>query len=241
MLKKERILKIVEIVNDKGFVTINDLMSQLNSSRSSIVRDVIELEENGHLLRERGGASKLGINTFLDAYNEGSVSDKELINYSKKNEIAKQASQIVKKGDCIFIDSGSTTALMIPYLVNLDITIVTTSIHFIKRLPANYKFNVYLIGGEYNYKYDVTSGNLIFNSLNKFRFKYSFLSATGLSIENNEVYITDSNIGNIKNIVRQKSDYSFLLVDDTKYHIKSTFVWANLESFDKIFTNKELY
>ena len=56
MLSKERMLRIMNILNSHSFVTIQELIQQLGVSKSTINRDLIELERQGLVKRERGGA-----------------------------------------------------------------------------------------------------------------------------------------------------------------------------------------
>ena len=57
MLEKERHVLIMEKIRGNGFVHVRDLMNELNTSRSSIMRDLCTLEEEGLLVREHGGAT----------------------------------------------------------------------------------------------------------------------------------------------------------------------------------------
>ena len=57
MIEKERHVLIMEQLRSDGFVSVKDLMGRLNASRSSIMRDLIALEEAGLLVREHGGAA----------------------------------------------------------------------------------------------------------------------------------------------------------------------------------------
>ncbi|OOL67931.1 DeoR family transcriptional regulator [Enterococcus faecium] len=59
MLKKERLLTIVEMVNKKGILTVNEIINQLDVSDMTVRRDLDELEKSGKLLRVHGGAQSL--------------------------------------------------------------------------------------------------------------------------------------------------------------------------------------
>lgn len=47
MLKKERLLTIVEMVNKKGILTVNEIINQLDVSDMTVRRDLDELEKSG--------------------------------------------------------------------------------------------------------------------------------------------------------------------------------------------------
>ena len=56
MLSKERMYRILNLLKEQTFVTVKQLMDEFDVSRSSIMRDLIELENLGLIKRERGGA-----------------------------------------------------------------------------------------------------------------------------------------------------------------------------------------
>ena len=94
MLNKERMYKIMTLLNEQGFVSVKELMEKLQVSRSSIMRDLIELENQGLIQREHGGASLKNIETpTLSSLNEIPVSHKETLNVEQKKLICKEAAK----------------------------------------------------------------------------------------------------------------------------------------------------
>ena len=85
MLSKERMYRILNLLKEQTFVTVKQLMDEFDVSRSSIMRDLIELENLGLIKRERGGAvAKDVANLTLSSFNEAPVID----NYTlKKNNV----------------------------------------------------------------------------------------------------------------------------------------------------------
>lgn len=59
MLKKERLVKIAQKVNQNGIITIQEIMDELGVSDMTARRDLDELEKSGKLLRVHGGAQSL--------------------------------------------------------------------------------------------------------------------------------------------------------------------------------------
>jgi len=102
--RREEILKIIEL---KGRVLIDDLIERFDITKVTIRRDLALLEEKGLLNRTHGGAIK------RKALFPGlTLSEKEKLNLSEKNKIAKEAAKLVFEGDTIILDSGSTTTLL---------------------------------------------------------------------------------------------------------------------------------
>ena len=114
-MKKTRLEQIKEIIEKYGKVTYDSLKSLLpHVSLMTLRRDIITLEEQGYILRVRGGAVSLDEIT--------KKSEQEFVkrfsdNVQEKKEIAEKAIKLISPKSCIFIDSGSTT------------------LHFAKELP----------------------------------------------------------------------------------------------------------
>ena len=84
MLSKERMVRIVQLLEERQFVTVKELQESFDVSRSSVMRDLIELENQGLIQRERGGASLKSVSTILTNFNEMSVVSKEKLEYGRK-------------------------------------------------------------------------------------------------------------------------------------------------------------
>ena len=85
MLSKERMYRILNLLKEQTFVTVKQLMDEFDVSRSSIMRDLIELENLGLIKRERGGAvAKDVANLTLSSFNEAPVIDKESLHIEEK-------------------------------------------------------------------------------------------------------------------------------------------------------------
>lgn len=237
MLAKERIFRIQELINLKGFISVNELIKELQSSRSSIVRDLIHLEEQGLVIRERGGASSIHSNLLLSSYTEIAVSDKENIHLDEKIKVCKEAAKVVHDGDCIYIDSGTTPASLIPFLMNKEITIVTSSLYIIKKIPASFSGNVYLVGGLFSPKYDMAIGNMTLDILNQFNFDHAFFSTNGVNIKTKELYTAELEIGSIKKEVLKRSKNNYVLMDHSKLSVKALYTWSTLDKFKYIYLN----
>lgn len=235
MITKERMTRILEILNAQKFVSIHELTQVLQVSRSSIVRDLIELENQGFLQRERGGASLKESTSILNSFNEMAVFDKENIHLEEKRRICKQAVQSIQDGECVYIDSGTTPSFMLDYLGNKKIQLVTPSIYVIRKLPKDFIGEVFLLGGEYNPQYDMSYGPLTLEMIRPFHFDRAFLSTNGVSLTSMSASVFDFSIGAVKKAIVQRSQYCDLLIDSSKVGINSMCTWASLDAFHSIY------
>jgi DeoR family fructose operon transcriptional repressor len=195
------------------------------------------LEEQGKVQRERGGAIKKDLTNTLSSLTEIPVVEKESLNVLEKQIICARASEVINNGDCIFIDSGTTPAYLIPYLAGKEIKIVTNSIFLLYKLAKEYQGEVYVLGGQFNLKYGMNLGPITMDEISKFRFDHAFLGASGIEIDSDEIFSADFSIGAIKIAVMKRSNHKYLIVDDSKYSIKGICTWANMVDFDALFVN----
>ena len=107
-LRKEEILKSIK---KRDISYIKDLAAELNISLSTVRRDVAALEQEGSVIVMRGGAVKYKAEDFDEP-----VVKKKLIHSEEKEIIARKAAALVEDGDCVYVDSGTTTVGMLKYL-----------------------------------------------------------------------------------------------------------------------------
>lgn len=238
MLTKERMLRILQILEEKSFVSIKELTEDFQVSRSSIMRDLIELENQGLIQRERGGAALKNVEMTLTSFNEPSVKDKENLYIEEKRRICKEASQAIRDGDCIYIDSGTTPVYLLENVGNKKVKLVTPSTFLIRKLPLSFKGDIYLLGGEFNKSYDMSYGSLTLEMIRQFHFDHAFLSTNGVNLDTGEVYVFDFNVGAVKKEIMKRTKRCDLLIDSSKFNARAMCTWSNLEDFHTVYTNQ---
>ena len=145
MLTEERFAKILSILESMGSVTVQQLMTELDASESTIRRDLNALDANGQLTKVHGGAI---LKTMAYSTKDDNVVSRKEKNRDAKNKIAKYAAEQIAPGDFVYLDAGTTTELMIEYITSHQAVFVTNAISHAKRL-AERGFTVYLLGGEF--------------------------------------------------------------------------------------------
>jgi DeoR family fructose operon transcriptional repressor len=224
-------------LNIQTSVSIQKLSEELGVSISTIQRDLKTLEEHGRIQRERGGAIKKDLSDTLSSLTEIPVVEKDMINVAEKQLICTRASKVVKDGDCIFIDSGTTPTYLMSFLAHKKIKIVTNSNFLLSKLAKEFQGEVYMLGGHFNFKYDMSLGSIALNEISKFHFDHAFLGASGIDIDSGEIFSAEFDIGAIKTAVMERSNHKYLLLDDSKYFVKGLCTWSNIKEFDILFVN----
>ena len=238
MLSKERVYRIMNILNDKSFVTIVELMESLGVSKSTITRDLIEMEKQELIIRERGGAIKVEMGETLNNFKDIPTREKEMIHSDKKRLICEEAVKTIKDGDCVYIDSGTTPTYMIQFLGNKNIKVVTPSTYVIRKLPLDFRGEVYLVGGAFNVGYDMSVGYHTLDMIKKFHFDKAFFSASGVNLASGDVLSVDFEICAVKEEVMKRSNHNYLLIDDSKLNIRAIATWSNINEFKTVYMNK---
>ncbi len=239
MLKKERLYRIEALLKQKPFLSISQLQVELNISRSSVIRDLTELQQSGRIVRERGGAASCEAEEALarSIYSEPSVSSRQNTNTAQKRLIAAAAAEFIKDGSCIFLDSGTTPAYLLPWLQNKHLQIVTPSTYVSNRIPAWFQGDVYLIGGSYQREYDTVAGSLALQMLDQFNIDCAFIGANGIDLETGEVSVFSEPIAAVKKQAIRRSNKNILLTDSSKFDVRAMAVFAKLDLFDCVITD----
>jgi DeoR/GlpR family transcriptional regulator of sugar metabolism len=115
---------ILEYLARHDKITVEQVAKKFDVSEVTVRNDFRTLESTGKLHRTRGGAS-----STMRAISLSYPEERLGINAEAKDAIGKLAAKLVKDGDTIAVDSGSTTYYFIRHLVNVrDLTVVTADI-----------------------------------------------------------------------------------------------------------------
>ena len=229
-MKIERINQIHELLKEKNTVTLEKLCEIFNVSKNTIRRDIDELEQAGLIRKVYGGIVRNEQPTiFLEPF-----SSRVTRNIQAKQKIANIAASVIQDGDVIYIDSGTTTMHMIPYLANKNhITIVTASIYVIDAATNYNNLNVIATGGIVYNPSKAFVGTNVISCLKNYNFSKVFLASTGISIEHGATNGSPFEY-EIKQKVVQKKCPRYLLVDSSKLDKASLMTFCELKDFDYI-------
>lgn len=142
---EERRSIILNTLHDQGRVSVQDLVATFGVSEVSIRKDLAVLEERQLLVRVKSGAINIHQNGDCD---DLSVNRKKHINARQKEMIGKYAASLVKEGETIIIDSGTTTMEIAKSLGHIHKLTAITNALDIALCLNNYKnFSVMVLGG----------------------------------------------------------------------------------------------
>ena len=235
MLTEERFAKILSILESMGSVTVQQLMTELNASESTIRRDLNALDANGQLTKVHGGAI---LKTMAYSTKDDNVVSRKEKNRDAKNKIAKYAAEQIAPGDFVYLDAGTTTELMIEYITSHQAVFVTNAISHAKRL-AERGFTVYLLGGEFKAITEAIVGEEAVEALEKYNFTKGFWGANGVSLQKG--YSTpELKEAMVKKKSMENCKERFVLADESKFNHISSVTFAPFEGATVITTGLNL-
>ncbi len=136
---------ILNLIQEDGHAKVQKLARIFNVSEVTIRQDLEVLEQMGYIQREHGGAFLKDVGDFaknFKLFNQGHMEEKQ--------ELAKKAVKLINEGDCIILDSGSTTTELAKLLVNYhNLTVATNALNIALLLGENPGINLIVSGGEF--------------------------------------------------------------------------------------------
>lgn len=213
MLTEKRQEEIIKLVDAKGSVTVQELTEYFQASESTIRRDLNVLDKRGALIKVFGGAVQ---NDRKLTTREEKVSLRMELHQEEKLRIGKYAASFIEPEDFIYLDAGTTTGAMIPYLSEHSATFVTNAVSHALRLSEN-GFRVILIGGELKSSTEAIVGNEAFVTLQKYHFTKGFFGTNGIS-RHSGFTTPDINEAMIKECAMKHTRQAYVLCDHSKFH-----------------------
>lgn len=226
MVKELRLNKILDLAKNNDIVLIKDIVDKVKVSESTVRRDIKTLEEKDLIESLSGGAIKL-ITDIEDSYLE-----KTVINQNQKNIIGKKAAKLIKDGDTIYIDSGTTTLSMIKYIKAKDITIVTSAPNIIHYM-GNSNIRYIILGGEIDGRLSSIVGLYTEKMISEMYFDISFVGTNGY-ITGDYFYTFDERESRKKAVVISKSKIAYILADASKKNKKALSKFVKYEDVNLI-------
>ena len=136
MLTEQRYQIILDLLKEKKSVTATELKEILDTSESTVRRDITALHKAGKLIKVFGGAVALEDEGTVSAY-EPTVEQKSELYVEEKRKIAQYAAELIEEEDFIYLDAGTTTELMIDYIKTRQTIFVTNAITHAKKLSVS--------------------------------------------------------------------------------------------------------
>ena len=231
-LTEERHSIILDTLTRQRSANLSELCTLLNTSESTVRRDLAILAENGMLIKARGGAMALSENFSSLEHN---VEEKANMFVEEKIAIARYAAALIEDGDFVYIDAGTTTEKMIEYIPSKSVTFVTNAFINAKRL-AQRGFKVLIPAGEIKVSTEAIVGAEAVIALSQYNFTKCFMGTNGISAKGG-FSTPDASEAAVKTTAIRQSRNTYVLADHSKFGKIAALKFAELNR-GQIITDK---
>jgi DeoR family galactitol utilization operon repressor len=227
--ERERI--ILDRLSENGSVTVTDLARDLGLSEVTIRGDLRGLEDKGWINRKRGGAA---------AAMHRNILERQRVFPEQKNAIARAAAELVRDGDVIMIEAGTTTALIARYLAGKrDIHIVTNSTLVFSYARLYPHLQITMTGGEFRRPTESLVGPIALETIGRLNVRLAFVGTDGFSLERGiTTHIMEG--AEIVKAMKNHAETTVLVADSSK-HGKVGFISVlPLSAMNLVITDRDL-
>ncbi len=182
LLTEQRRRNLLDLVDQNGQVTVVDLVKRFAISAVTVRSDLDALASIGAIVRSHGGAVRR-----LEATQDYPLRTKETLHHIEKVRIGKAAAELVRAGETIILDSGSTTAEIARHLKKLklpSLTVITNALNIAAELADHAGISLMMIGGLLRPISCSFVGPQAEAMMNDFHADRLFLAVDGFDLEN---------------------------------------------------------
>lgn len=235
MSLSERKNKILELLEKNGSVKVTELSKMFDISEVTVRNYLADMEAMGLLSRVHGGAM-----SSYKPYYSMNLSQRLETNQTEKKKIAQKVAETVEENDTIMLNSGTTTLMVFRALpTNFNLNIVTNSIAIALEAADIPNFNVILVGGSVNTKYQFTYGIDAVQQLKNYHADKLILSVDGIDPENGFTTYYDKE-SDIDRVMIEQSKICIIAADTSKFDRTAFARITSVDEADMIVTNAQL-
>ena len=234
-MKRERIEEIAELIDKRGKISLPQLEEYFpNVSQMTLRRDLFLLEEEGKIIRIRGGAMSV-----KDVQKKSGVSytKKTTMHTDEKIQIAQKAASLIDEGASIYLDAGSTALYLAKELPDVACNVFTNGLAVATELSKKKNVAVNLLGGPLIKENLSTASSLSSVYFADNNFELAIISASAFTPENG--FSCGSQMeADLFRIIRKKAKFTYMMLDSSKIGKIKPYTFARAEDINVLITDE---
>lgn len=235
MLNEERRRAILDLLSRQGRVLVPDLSRHFATSQVTIRKDLDVLHAHGMLHRTHGGA----LPSRDGALEDPTLREKEKLHRQKKLRIAESAASMVREGQVIILDSGSTTTAIARALRSFqNLTIITNAVNIAAEL-AGTAIEVILTGGTLRKNSFSLVGPIAEETLRHLSADLLFLGVDGFDVHYG---LSTPNLleAEVNRAMVEVAKHTVAVCDSTKFGRRSLSIIIPISALREVITDREV-
>jgi len=235
----ERDRVILNLLDERGFVSFQELSHRLDASPATLRRDLDRLQVGGKLVRVRGGAQP-SVGMRESGLHLQGVPFHENINRNRaaKEAIGKAAAALCRPGDAVIIDGGSTTLQMCPGLEPMGLQVLTNSLHIVSALLQQPNTRVSIPGGVVFREQNIVLDPFDDTSARSFHASRMFVGAAAVNrhgLMQNDIILVQA-----ERKLLALTEELIALVDSSKFHASAGHLLCELSNVNILITDSDI-
>ena len=235
-MKRDRIMEIAELLDKRGKLTLEQLEEFFpNVSQMTLRRDLFQLEEEGKIIRIRGGA--MSVREVQKTSGEPYVK-KTTMHTDEKIVIAQKAAGLIDEGASIFIDAGTTALYLAKEMTDRVCNVFTNGLAVATELAKKKKIIVNLLGGQLikeNLSTASSFSSIYFTDTN---FELAIISAAAFTTENG-FSCSSQEEAELLRVICRKARFVYMMLDSSKIGKIKPYTFARAEDINVLITDDE--
>ncbi|WP_341799739.1 DeoR/GlpR family DNA-binding transcription regulator [Klebsiella michiganensis] len=172
MHKTARQKYLIDILSEKGQITISELVDRLQVSADTLRRDLSDLEKQGLAQKNHGGA--IALNLFaMNRQNRNTLLP------DTKKRLGKMVAEKIPGGSTLFLDAGSTV-LAVATQIQGPMTVITPSLDIAQHFSTRADIQLILLGGKWDMQQRLFAGSATVSLLERYRADIAVLGTCAL-------------------------------------------------------------
>ncbi len=234
LLVEERRRRIRELLESQERVRVEELVERFHVSAVTVRGDLDALSQAGLILRSHGGALRRD-----ESRDDLPIPVKETLHHAEKVRIAQAAVKMIRDGETILLDSGTTTAEIarqIKFRPFRSLNVITNALNVAMELAAMPSLRVIMVGGILRHMSFSLAGPHAEQTLRALHADRLFLGVDGLDPEIG-LMTPDVLEAQLNATMIQIAREVVVVADSSKFERRSVSVIAKLESVHKLVTD----
>ena len=223
---------IAKRLQETGIVNVADLAEELGVSQMTIRRDLSKFAKEGKVSVFHGGAQLVHGSLF-----EFNIDSKRHMFANEKNQIAKEAVNMVEDGMTVFLDAGTTCASVARHLNGKKhLTVFTNSLLAANELIRQESIRLVMVPGEFRANAMAFIGEMTVAFCESLTFDLLFVSSNGIDPEYG-ISVMDVREAATKQHLIQHSRKTLAVIDSSKFGLRQFSRICGIEHLDGVITD----
>jgi len=231
VLVEERRQRVLDLVSQRGLVSLRALTEEIGASESTLRRDLEFWHRQGQLKRTHGGAVFLGDSSTLPALEERSTRQLD-----EKQLLAQAATARIADGDAVLLDGGTTTLEVARKLVGRPVQIVTNSLPIAALFANSRESDLIMLGGYVYPKTGVALGPMTMRMLDDIHVNQAILSVSGVTAKG--LFNSNTLLVETERRMLRCADEAVVVVDHTKIGRPALAFLCELSAIDTLIIDR---